>query len=53
MSRCACATDPVLSALVGVQWELQGAVARRDQNDALGLFLSPRPVDGHAGRIAI
>jgi glycerol kinase len=31
---------------VGVQWELQGAVARRD-------FLKSRPADKHAGRTVI
>jgi len=26
---------------LGVQWELPGAVARRDQSQALGFFLNP------------
>jgi Transposase zinc-binding domain len=34
---------------VGVQWELPGAVARRDQSHALGFLLNP-PVDGHSVR---
>ena len=34
---------------VGAQWELPGAVARRDQSHALGFLLNP-PVDGHSVR---
>jgi hypothetical protein len=39
---------------VGLQWELLGAVARRDQSDALGLFLlgarvNPVPPDARDG----
>src|SRR5664279_5328584 len=32
------------SASVGAQWELPGAVARRDQSHALGFFLNAAPV---------
>jgi hypothetical protein len=30
-------------APVGVQWELRGAVTRRDQRHAFGFFLNPAP----------
>ena len=33
----------VLLAVVGVQWELPGPVARRNQSHALGFFLNPAP----------
>jgi hypothetical protein len=33
----------VLPKAVGAQWELRGAVARRDQSHALGFFLNPGP----------
>jgi hypothetical protein len=32
--------------VLGVQWELRGTVARRDQSLALGFLLNPRPDPG-------
>ena len=42
-----------LPGAVGAQWKLPGAVGRRNQSLALGLFLNPRPIDGHSVRTAI
>src|SRR5664279_6546392 len=35
---------------VGAQWELPGAVARRDKSQAFGIFSRSRPVDGPSVR---
>jgi hypothetical protein len=36
-------TRSEMPAIVGVQWELPGALARTDQGRALGFFLNPGP----------
>jgi hypothetical protein len=38
--------DSELLVPVGAQWELRGAVARRDQTHARGFFPQSRLVDG-------